>query len=90
MKKERNTWNLSFLAFLSKSGCQKYTTWVHGYPTPNCFCNVMSLFLKKNNLKKIIFEDNVMSLFYRFVKHYTNLIYVKEKSFCLAFPHFTQ
>ena len=32
-----------FLHFLSKTGCQKYSAWFSGDPTPSCFCSVMSL-----------------------------------------------
>ena len=38
--------------FLSKSGCQKYTTWVPGDPTPSCFCNVISLFEETNKVSE--------------------------------------
>ena len=41
--KWRNTWNLSFFAFLSKTGFQKYSAWVSDEPTPNCFYSVISL-----------------------------------------------
>ena len=66
--------------YLWKSSCQKYTAWVHGDPTPICFCNVMYFFWR--DIQSLWNKLLHLSVF--LVKQYTSLIYVKEKSFCLV------
>ena len=82
--KRKNTWNLSFWNFSSKSGHQKYTAWVPGDPTQSCFCSMMCLW---RNMQ--IVWTKLLQLSVCLVKQYSSFIYVERMSFCLvnwAFP----
>ena len=74
--KSRNTWNLKFLHFLSKTGYQKYSR----------FCSLMSL---SEEIYKFFEADRYTLVSTLLNNTHTNLVYVKEKSFSLvnwAFP----
>ena len=44
----------AFAQFSSKTGRQKYSAWMHGYPTPNCLRRMKSLSREKYRCSELL------------------------------------